>query len=469
MTGLSNRFRRPSAALSRRRWLMGSAGLLGLPWLETFAAKPALAQAAKTKRLVIVFRPNGVWPDNWWPTGGEQDFVLKPATAPLEAFRDRLVFLDGVDMPMAERGVSPGDEHQRGMGACLTGRKNQEGTFQGVGSGPSGYADGASIDQYLAGLIDRAYQAETGHPLPIGSLNLGVFSESTPSSPNKRRMIFSGPGQPVPSMQDPQQVFDTVFAGRSAEPSQAAIQTKKTRAVLDSVLGQLNELSGRVGAADRERLAQHAELVRSVELRLDSAGVSCTAPAAPAAIDDENQQDARAISRLQIDLMVSALACDLTRVTTLQYVNSDNQYGFPALPDPANDHSMGHTEAVASTEIGLTQEQGIARRLPRHVWYAEEFKYLLTKMDSVVEGDGTLLDNSVVLWMSDLATGGHSYKRMPYVLAGKAGGSLRTGRLVKYDHRTNCDLFVALLNLFGFDDTTFGDPEYCSGALPGLV
>lgn len=469
MTGSCNRFRHSRGYLSRRHCLVGAAGLLGLPWLEAFAAKPALAQVAKARRLVIVFRPNGVWPDNWWPTGGERDFVFKPATAPLEALRDKLVFLDGVDMPMAERGVSPGDEHQRGMGACLTGRKNQQGTFEGVGSGPSGYADGVSVDQYAAGLIDRAYQAQTGHALPIGSLNLGVFSESTPSSPNKRRMIFSGPGQPVPSMQDPEQVYQTVFANRSAAPSQAALENKKTRSVLDSVLGQLNELSSRVGAADRERLAQHAALVRSVEQRLDATGVSCAIPAAPGALDDTRQEDARRVSRLQIDLMVSALACDLTRVTTLQYVNSDNQYGFPALPDPANDHSMGHTEAVASTEIGLTQEQGIARRLPRHVWYAEELQYLLTQMDSSSEGDGTLLDNSVVLWMSDLATGGHSYKRMPYVLAGKAGGSLSTGRLLKYKDRTNCDLFVSLLNLLGFDDTSFGDPNYCSGGLPGLA
>ena len=94
--------------------------------------------------------------------------------------------------------------------------------------------------------------------------------------------------------------------------------------------------------------------------------------------------------------MVTALACDLTRVATLQYVNSDNQYPFVCLPGPANDHSMGHTEAVASTEIGLTQDQGIVRRLPRHVWYATEFAYLLEKMSSIPEGTDTMLDNSVV-------------------------------------------------------------------------
>ena len=469
MNGLSNRFRRSPGLLSRRNLLVGGAGLFGLPWLETFAAKSAHAQVAKTKRLVIVFRPNGVWPANWWPTGGERDFTLKPATAPLEPFREKLLFLDGINMPMAERGVSPGDEHQRCMGACLTGRKNQPGAFEGAGSGPSGYADGVSIDQYAAGLIDRAYQAQTGHPLPIGSLNLGVFSESTPATPNKRRMIFSGPGQPVPSMQNPKQVFDTVFAGRGDEPSQAAIENKKARSVLDSVLAQLNDLSARAGAADRERLAEHAALVRSVEQRLDAVGVTCALPASPAVVDHTRQEDARVISRLQIDLMVSALACDLTRVTTLQYVNSDNQYGFPALPDPANDHSMGHTEAIASTEIGLTQDQGIARRLPRHVWYAEEFHYLLTKMDAISEGDGTLLDNSVVLWMSDMADGGHGINRLPYVLAGKAAGELSSGRLLNYKGRTNSDLFVSLLNLLGFDDTTFGDPLYCKGGLSGLA
>lgn len=468
MKTFDKRLRTPRGSFSRRQCLIGAGGsLLALPWLEALSGGRAFAAEGRPKRLVVVFRPNGVFPDNWWPHAGadESGFVLNTATAPLEPLRDQLLFVDGIDMPMAERGVSPGDEHQRGMGACLTGRKNQQGTFDGVGSDPSGYADGVSLDQHLAHLLDENYLAATGYRLPIGSLNLGVFSESTPSAPNKRRMIFSGPGQPIPSMEDPVQVYDAIFSGRTGEPSGQAVVNRKSKLVLDSVLDQLNTLERNSGAADRERLQRHAALVRSVEQRLGANMAECVIPAPPqlAALRHE---EARRVSRLQIDLLVSALACDLTRVATLQYINSDNQYDFRALPDPANDHSMGHTE-WGSAEIGLTREQGIARRLPRHVWYAEEFAYLLEQMASVREGEGSLLDSSVVLWISDMSTGAHSYRRMPYVLAG-GGSALRTGRLVRFESRSVCDLFLSIIHLFGFEDTSFGDPEFFTGPLSGL-
>jgi hypothetical protein len=128
---------------------------------------------------------------------------------------------------------------------------------------------------------------------------------------------------------------------------------------------------------------------------------------------------------------------------------------------------MGHTE-WGSTEIGLPREEGIARRLPRHQWYATELAHLLQALAAYQEGERSLLDNCCVFWMSDLATGGHSFSRMPYVLAGAAGGRLRTGRALKYSRASMCDLFVSLLNLFDVEAQTFGDPAHCKGPLPGI-
>jgi hypothetical protein len=444
---------------SRRRLLRGAGGAaLALPWLEAFSERRALA--AVPSRFIVVFRPNGVFPDNFWPTvRSETDFTLNTACKPLEPWKSRLAFLDGVDMPMAAK--SPGDAHQQGMGACLTGRKNQAGTIQGVNAA-AGYADGISLDQEMANQI--------GGGSAVRSLNAGVLSDFVGTA-NKKRMIFSAPGQPVPSQDDPLKVYQAVFkAGRSATATDVATDLKKSKSVLDAVLAQFDDVSRRVGSEDRARLGMHAELIRSIERRLATAAAApstCTTPPAPAPSKYTSQTEAQNLSRLQIDLMAAALACGLTRVASLQYVNSDNQWSFAVLPDPANDHSMGHTE-WGSTEIGLTRDQGIQRRLPRHLWYATEFAYLLDKLAAYHEGERTLLDNCGVLWMSDLATGGHSFARMPYVLAGAAGGRLRTGRALRFNKASNCDLFVSLLNLFDVKATTFGDPAYCKGPLPGL-
>jgi hypothetical protein len=168
------------------------------------------------------------------------------------------------------------------------------------------------------------------------------------------------------------------------------------------------------------------------------------------------------ILKLQIDLMVSAMACDLTRVGSIQVSNAKNHIRYPWLESLGDGHSLSHagpSNDEARTELEL-----------RGNWLAQQFSYLLDRLDALPEGDGTMLDNTVVLWGNELAQGNiHSQVSMPFVLAGSAGGALKTGRHIQYANRPHNDLLVTLLNAFGLEDTTFGDERFCTGPLSELL
>jgi hypothetical protein len=180
-----------------------------------------------------------------------------------------------------------------------------------------------------------------------------------------------------------------------------------------------------------------------------------------------------AIGKLQTDLLVMALACDLTRVATLQWSASTNNKPYPFLsydagdgagPQPivGDEHVMGHQP---DTDVTAWNKLRVIRR-----WYMEQFAYLLGKLDEIPEGEGTMLDNTVVVLASEIAQGNtHSHTDAPFLLAGSAGGYFQTGRYLTYDAQPHNNLLVSLLNAMGVPATTFGDPNYCTGALSGLT
>jgi len=406
------------------------------------------------RRLVVLVNPNGVQREHWFPTAtqSETSFTVGPSLAPIEPFRDRMVMLSGIDLASAQ--VGPGEPHQKGMGSLLTGMHLQEGVMIGGDGSRAGWAAGTSIDQ----LIATALGPTTRFP----SLVLGVRASAAEV---RGRISYAAPGMPLSPQNDPQALFAQLFARMLTPPMEAGTERHRQHLVLGAVREQLMTVMRNVSSGDRQKLGAHLDLVRDLEVRLDLAAPAsgtCGVPSDPPtqAVDDENTMPS--ISRLQIDQLVSALACDLTRVVTLQYSSAINAIRFPFIGSMAEGHGLSHA--------GSTDTDAQVQLAARDQWYATEVAYLLGRLAAVPEGDGTLLDNTVVFWGNELAQGNtHSQVSMPWLLFGGAALGLRGGRYLQFDGASHNDLLIALMHLAGFPVDVVGNPEFCHGPLPGLL
>lgn len=450
-----------SVRMNRRTLLRGAAGtLLGLPLLDlgasrVHAAMPGYAEDGYPLRFIVFFNPNGCWPATWFPTGTETDFVLAQSMAPLEPHKDKLIILDGVDMPVVD--IGPGEDHQQGMGGVLTGRPLQPGNMVGGDGSLCGWADGPSVDQVIAQHI--------GSTTPLSSIEAGVRSNAYIGGEIRSRMNYAAAAAPLPTEDNPVGIWNRIFADFSADPTEMAVLRAKRVSVLDTVKGQFDAVRAKAGAVDRMRLDEHAAQVTELQTRLQNEpvlGESCIVPGAPGALPIDDANTMNLISRAHIDLLAMALTCDITRVASLQYSNGANHHTFPFIGSMSDGHGLSHA--------GEEDAASWAEWTSRQTWYCGEFAYLLDKLRAVPEGDVTLLDHTVIVWVNELSKGNsHSHQRMPFVMAGSGGGYFRTGRYCTYANASHNDLLVSLQNAFGIPDQTFGTPEYCTGPLTNLV
>lgn len=453
--------------LSRRAFLRGAGGVaVSLPLLQAMGCsrgekslvvgKEQLNAEGIPKRIIILFSANGTLHDRWAPTGGETDFALSEILAPLERHKGDIVILDGVDMQSAYNG--PGDGHQKGMGHLLTGTELQEGDlFEGGGNaGKVGWGGGISVDQEIANHI--------GNATKFKSLQFGV-QNGNPTVWS--RMSYSGPGTALPPEDDPREALSRIFGDIGEDPFGIQERVAKRQTVLDAVQEDYKRLNAKLGGEDRQRLEVHLEAIREIERGLGlgaDIGGACEKPTISAPGDVYANDNYPVVSKIQMDLLVMALACDLTRVASLQFSRSVSNVRMTWLDNPVPDghHSLSH----AGDSDGVAMDK-IARI---NVWYAEQFAYLLDRLKAVPEGDGTMLDNTVVVWGNELGRGNsHTRNNIPFVLAGRAGGALQTGRYLKFDDVPHNNLHVSLLNMMGVDTNTFGNPAYCTGPLSGLA
>lgn len=440
--------------ITRRTFLRRAGGAaLALPLLQL--PRRAFGQQNHPTRLVIFYQPNGTKKELWSPQGGtETEWEPGPLIAPLARHRRKLVLLDGVDLTVAKHG--PGGPHQRGMASALTAEIITEGDFVGGDGRRAGWAGGPSIDQVLA----TALRPDT----PLSTLELGVRARDAEP---RGRMIYRGREQPVTPINDPIIAYDRLFGGMLTEPDpdRAAARLARRQSVLDAVAGDFAELQRKVTAEDRQKLDQHATALRDLERRLAliAERPEHCRPPLPGAMDDVMSEAwFGEVMRAQIDLLVDALACDVTRYASLQASTALNalRFTFMGLVDNEG-HALSH--AGNSTEHLQAQWERML------LWYSEQLAYLLDRLDAVPEGDGTLLDHTLVLAFNELSRGNtHSHDDIPFILAGGANGRLRGGRHLEYDHASHSDLLVSVLNFVGHEVRTFGNPEFCKGPLPGL-
>jgi hypothetical protein len=451
-----------SFRLSRRALLRGAGGIaIGLPFLEIMSprGRARAATAAAPKRYINFFSPNGTIYSAWAPTPGASPsaFTLSRILAPLAENQKNIVVLDGLSNVAATKGN--GDDHMRGMGSMLTGIELAPGTTMGGAGTPAGLAGGISVDQTIAGLI--------GQGTKLKSLELGV--ESGSAGTVWGYTSYTDASQPLPPDDNPGSVFTRVFSTLGATGTQVTQLAAERKSVLDAVIANYAQLNPKLGATDRQKLDAHLSNIRDLETRVTATGTvggTCAKPAMPTG-DYQKNASFPAVGKLQTDLLVMAMACDLTRVGTLQWEMSVGGIQFTWV-DPTitrGHHDMSHDDDTnADTMEKLTKI---------NLWYAQQLNYLLNALAAVPEptatGMGTMLDNTVVVWCNELAKGNvHSHAPQPFVLAGGAGGALQTGRYLQYNKVPHNNLLVSLINMMGGNVTTFGNPAYCTGALQGI-
>ena len=450
--------------LSRRAVLRGAGSLaIALPWLEAMQPERTAQAATAAKRFFHVYAPGGTVLAQWTPTGTEAAPVLSPILKPLEPVKSKLLIVGGMDMVSAV-----GEQHQAGIIALLTG------TSQSTSGGK--YSLGPSIDQVLAGKISAgkkkpsiqaAIRWATGksHGLlsPINSLNFEA----------------NAPYNPIPPRLDPQEIWKDLFGSLSPGTTTSATPAELHRkSILDFVDKRYNALLQKVGAADKQKIEQHLTKIREIEQSLSvvtTTTATCKAPTLVSTSDynptsGKNSADNGSIKdtstdaaipkvgKLMTDMLVMALACDITAVATLQWSDTEAKHTFPWLSLSEHHHYYQHDGGFKPAEC-----QKIC------TWYSEQYLYLLQSMAAIDMGGSSLLDESVVFFGSELQEPPtHKKNSMPFMLAGNGGG-LRTGRFVQYKGVSHNNLLVSILNLFGDTRTTFGEAKYCTGPLTGLT
>lgn len=449
---------------TRRNLLRGSlAATAAIPLLD---ARRVTAQSAAPTRLVVFTTPNGTRNNMFWPTGTETNFTLPTLSAPLNDFKDRLLFLKGIrlndSLQNGALGGTLGSEHARGTGGMLTARPLNSGTeFVSFGNTTSGWGSGQSIDQYLA---------DTLQPMTkFKSLQLGVHVRDTEV---RARIAYRASNQPIPPREDPKEVFASLFSGDGGSTNAELEKLwAERKSVLDANNAELTRLMGIVGAEDRVKLQANLDAMREIEQQLVKPPGSsmnpvagCTAPTMET-VDIGVDAEYEKAGKLQMDMAAAALACDLTRIMTFQWSYSESEHLFQFLNTNGNHHGISHDFSSSGANFDAYNRI--------QAWYAGRLAYFLGKLDSYTEGEGTLLDNTLVLWATEIGESTqHDLRLMPYVFAGGAGGKVRAGRYLDFGStpRDNNQMLVSMAHAMGVEElTSFGDPSGATGPLPGLT
>ena len=454
---------------TRRNLLRGGiAATAAVPLLET---TQAWGQAAASPvRFVTFATPNGTRNASFWPTGTETNFTLNTFTTDLNVHKAKLTFLKGIKLnPSLQNGAlggTLGSEHARGTGGMLTARPLKSGTqFKSFGNTTSGWGSGQSLDQYLAGKLNP--------PTTFKSLQVGVHVRDTEV---RARISYTGADQPIPPREDPKDVFAALFGmggtttGGGTDPALARLWAQR-KSVFDATNTETERIKKIVGASDRLKLDAHLTAMRDVEKRLvqmpstmPMPGTATCAKPTLTDVDLKNDDLYLKAGQLQMDLAVAALACDQTRIITFQWSYSESEHLFGFLNIPGNHHVISHNFTAGTADFMNYDKI--------QIWYAQQFAAFLTRMEAYKEGTRSLLDNSIVLWATEIGEAtSHDLLTMPYVLAGSAGGKIRAGRLIDYGttKRDNNQMLVSIGQAMGDTLTSFGDASGATGPLPGLA
>ncbi len=437
--------------LSRRTVLRGAGVTLALPWLEAMMPA-AISQAAPfPRRMAFLYMPNGVNTNFWAPEGTGRDFKLSPTLQPLEAFKNDII----VPQNLWNEAAHDGDGHYVKEASVLTSTRISKTLGEDLNS------HGVSMDQVAAQKISGQ--------TPLPSLELGISPESTGvdlavgyTRVYGCHIAWSNPTTPLAREINPRSVYERLF--RASGPRGNA--SKQDALLLDRVLGEAKDLRAQVGEADRHRIDEYMSIVRSLEQRTErttAAGQSAWKPRVPlnsVPEPPESPVDYPEHVRLMLDMIALAFQSDTTRISTFMFGNAVSNISFRWLEGVSGSHhDMSHHSNDADK---LRQYQLINK------WYVGQYAYLLGKLRDAKEGEGSVLDNSAIVFASALSDGNsHNMHKLPVVVAGKAGGKLNSGQSFVYPTDTPLsNLWMSILSAIGTPVERFADS---TGPLPGIL
>jgi hypothetical protein len=444
--------------LSRRTALKGVGVTLALPLLEAMIpARVAYARSAArpTVRLICIENVHGAAGSTsyglkhhlWSPAGVGRDFDLSAGSlAPLEPFRDYLTIVSNTDVAMAEAFTPSeiGGDHFRASAVFLTQARPKQTQGSDVRAGIS---------------IDQLYAQRFGQDTPIPSMQLCIESvdqaggcEYGYSCVYMDMISWAAPDQPLPMIQDPRAVFDQLF-GFGATAEERLRRRREDQSILDAITSAVKRLNRELGAADRARLADYLDDVREIERRIqrveaaNSSGEPRELPNAPVGVPDSFDEHVK----LMFDLQALAFTSDVTRVFSFKLARDVSGRVYPPTGVTTGFHNASHHN---ENEERIRQFEKINR------YHVSLVPYLLARLQATADGDGTLLDNTVVMYGSPMGNPNyHNHKRCPLFFAGKGGGALQGGVHLKApDGTPMANVFLSLLHGLGLDDiAAFGD------------
>lgn len=440
--------------LPRRTVLRGFGAAVALPFLDAMA--PALTAAAKTAaapvpRMGFFYVPNGMFLPSFHPPGdGGRSFELTPTLKPLEPFRDAIVVVSGLSNSGVVSTNEGGGVHTRAHGGWLSGilPKRTEGADLRAGKTIDQYAaDALGADTSLRSLeltIDSNYQ--------VGNCENGYSCAYINSSSWRTATT------PLPHERDPRVVFRRLFGDGGSVDARLA-QLRTDRSILDSVADSLGRIERRLGVRDRTTVDEYLDSVREIERRIQRAeqqNASTPLPALdqPSGVPDDYEEHVALLH----DLLVLGYRADVTRVSCMQMARELSGRTYPAIGVPEGHHTVSHHQL---DQHNITQYTKI------NTYHMTLFARLLDRMRSTPDGDGTLLDHSILLWGAGMGDGDHHTPYdLPITLAGGGCGALEGGRHVRFPlHTPFMNLGVSLLRKVGSDVTQISDS---TGPLAGL-
>ena len=433
--------------LSRRAILRGAGAALGLPLLDAMVpALTALSQTAaapaRLRRLGVFYVPNGMSMGYWWPRTEGPLAALPPTLQSLSALKDDVLLLGGLADKPADL-MEGGGDHARSAGTFLTAT-----TFR--------LTTGADV--YAATSMDQVAARELGKETQLTSLELGIESNAMvgtcdggSSCAYTNTVAWRTPTTPLPVERDPRAVFERLFGtSGSTDPVARLARLERDRTIIDAVSSELRRLQRILGPGDRTKVSEYVDSVRDVERRIRTAELQSSRELPlvdePAGIPEDYGTHAK----LQMDLLALAYQTDLTRVSTFMLAQEVSGRAYPEIGVSDSHHPLSHHQ----------DEPGKLERLHMiNEYHFQQFAHLAAKLAATPDGDGTMLDHTVLLYgtgISDSNT--HFHDDLPVAVVGGKGAGIRGGRYVRHaDGTPIANLYVSLLDRLGVVVDAFGD------------
>jgi hypothetical protein len=430
--------------LPRRTFLRGLGATLALPLLDSMVPALAAAAAKAPRRLAVVYAPNGIIMDQWTPAGEGLGFEWTPVLEPLAPFRDQVLVLSGLDdtpgVPLPNEGAG---DHARAASTFLTGvhvKKTEGADIQA----------GVSMDQLAA--------QELGKQTQLGSLEItmeytGMLGacDAGYSCAYSNTISWRSPTTPMPMEIDPRAVFERLFGdGDSTDRTARLARIGEDRSILDALMQDVARLNRGLGPRDRSKLSEYLEATRDVERRIQRAEEQSARELPvierPAGVPATFAEQ----SRLMFDMLALAYQADLTRVGTFMMGHEVSSRAYPEIGVADAHHPLSHHQG---------DKEKIAKCLKVNIFHMQMFARFLDKLRSTPDGDGSLLDHSIILYGGGMSDGNaHNHLNLPVLLVGGGAGKLGGGRHIRFPKGTPLtNLHLTVLDKLGVPVDHFGD------------